>query len=121
MVRRDRSGPIQRPIASFDKMLHRLVRRCRATAASFFSALEVQYLAVAFDEHAEPCGGIGIIHKGDQFHRLCPLPLRAVSMALPDIRTKPSLSGSKPVPPCSGGRRLRRRPPRSEERRVGKE
>src|SRR3546814_13864157 len=102
MVRRDRSGPIQRPIASFDKMLHRLVRRCRATAASFFSALEVQYLAVAFDEHAEPCGGIGIIHKGDQFHRLCPLPLRAVSMALPDIRTKPSLS-------------------RSEERRVGKE
>src|SRR3546814_14365483 len=84
MVRRDRSGPIQRPIASFDKMLHRLVRRCRATAASFFSALEVQYLAVAFDEHAEPCGGIGLIHKGDQFHRLCPLPLRAVSMALPD-------------------------------------
>src|SRR3546814_7596361 len=76
-------------------MLHRLVRRCRATAASFFSALEVQYLAVAFDEHAEPCGGIGIIHKGDQLHRLCPLPLRAVSMALPDIRTKPSLSGSK--------------------------
>src|SRR3546814_12966095 len=44
LVRRDRSGPLQRPIASFDKILHRLVRRCRATAASFFSALEDPYL-----------------------------------------------------------------------------